>query len=70
MRFIAAHTSIPVPKVYCAFTRHGWIYIMMERIDGDMIARRWVYRSVESKAKSLSQVKQMVQKHAEHPACT
>jgi aminoglycoside phosphotransferase (APT) family kinase protein len=61
MRFIAAHTSIPVPKVFCAFTRHGWTYIVMERIAGDMIARGWIYRSAESKANILSQVKQMIQ---------
>jgi len=24
MRFITAHTSILVPKVFCAFARHGW----------------------------------------------
>jgi hypothetical protein len=60
MRFIAAHTSIPVPKVLCAFTRHSWTYIVMERVDGDMIGRGWVNRSPESKMKILSQVKRMI----------
>jgi hypothetical protein len=33
----------------------------MERIVEDMIGRGWIYRSAESKANILSQVKQMVQ---------
>jgi len=45
MRFIAQNTSIPVPKVYCAFTRKGRIYIAMERINREMLGRRWVERS-------------------------
>jgi aminoglycoside phosphotransferase (APT) family kinase protein len=61
MRFIAQHTSIPVPKVYCAFTRHGWTYILMERIDGQMVGRHWLRRSPESKARILSQLRQFVQ---------
>src|SRR5579871_6280850 len=61
MRFATAHTSISVPKVYCAFTLHGWTYIVMERMAGDMIARGWIYRSAKSKADVLSQVKQMIQ---------
>lgn len=60
MCFIAAHTSIPVPKVLWAFTHHDWAYIVMERVDGDMIASGWVHRSIESKTKILSQVKQMI----------
>ncbi|KAH6664027.1 hypothetical protein B0J14DRAFT_621331 [Halenospora varia] len=27
LQFIARNTSIPVPKVHCAFTRKGWTYI-------------------------------------------
>jgi hypothetical protein len=45
MRFIAQNTSILVPKVYCAFTRKGRIYIAMERINREMLGRRWVERS-------------------------
>ena len=26
MQFIAQHTSIPVPRVYCAFQHKGWTY--------------------------------------------
>ncbi|RAK96310.1 kinase-like protein [Aspergillus ibericus CBS 121593] len=61
MRFIAQNTSIPVPKVHCAFTHRGCSYIVMERIQGDMIGVGWVYRSEESKTKLLTQLKKMVQ---------
>jgi hypothetical protein len=60
MRFIAQNTSIPVPKIYCAFTRKGRTYIAMERINGEMLGRTWVKRSDESKAKILQQLKRMV----------
>lgn len=30
LRFIAKHTSIPVPKVHCAFTHRGKTYILLE----------------------------------------
>jgi fructosamine-3-kinase len=56
MRFISQATSIPVPKVLCAFTHGGSTYIVMERIKGDMIGTRWVYRSEESKTKLLAQL--------------
>ncbi|KAJ5720912.1 kinase-like protein [Penicillium malachiteum] len=60
MRFISQHTSIPVPKVLCAFTRSGWTYIVMERIEGDIIGNGWVKRSEDSKAKLLSQLAEKI----------
>ncbi|KFY72618.1 hypothetical protein V499_07241 [Pseudogymnoascus sp. VKM F-103] len=60
MQFIRQHTSIPVPRIICSFTRKGWTYIVMERIHGDMIGRGWTSRAHESKAKILSQLKVMV----------
>lgn len=61
MRFISQHTSIPVPKVICAFTRRGLTYIVMERIDGDMVGSGWLKRSAESKTKILSHLKELIQ---------
>ncbi len=61
MRFISQHTSIPVPKVICAFTYRGCTYITMERIDGDMLSRGWFNRSAESQTKILSQLSKMIQ---------
>ncbi|OBT87252.1 hypothetical protein VE02_02949 [Pseudogymnoascus sp. 03VT05] len=60
MQFIGQHTSIPVPRIICSSTQNGWTYIVMERIHGDMIGRGWTSRADESKAKILSQLKEMV----------
>ena len=62
MRFIRQHTSIPVPKVYCAFAHRGETYIVMERIGGQMLGQNWVLgRSAEAKARLLGQLKAYVQ---------
>ncbi|KAH3564456.1 hypothetical protein KXV22_007686, partial [Aspergillus fumigatus] len=60
MRFVSQHTSIPAPKVFCAFTRSGRTYIVMERIKGDIIGNGWVKRSENSKAKLLSQLAEKI----------
>lgn len=60
MQFIANHTSIPVAKVYCAFEHKGCKYILMERIQGRILRDDWLGRSEESKAKILTQLKDMV----------
>ncbi|KAL5331421.1 hypothetical protein ACEPPN_000951 [Leptodophora sp. 'Broadleaf-Isolate-01'] len=60
LQFIAQHTSIPVPRVYCSFRHKGWTYIVMERIPGEMVGRGWVSRTVASKAKIHSQLQGMV----------
>lgn len=69
MIFISQHTSLPVPKVYCAFTHSGCTYIVMERIDGEMIGYRWVKRSEDSKTTLLSQLKKMIleMRELQHP---
>lgn len=68
MRFIAQRTSIPVPKVHCAFKRGELTYIVMERIHGDMIGHGWVQRSEESKASILSELKRLVREMRGIPA--
>lgn len=65
MRFISQHTSIPVPKVMCTFTHSGRTYIVMERIQGDIIGNGWVRRSEESKTKLLSQLQTMIREMRE-----
>ncbi|EOA88389.1 hypothetical protein ACJQWK_01450 [Exserohilum turcicum] len=61
MKFIAKHTSIPVPRVYCTFTHRGEAYIVMERIHGKPVGSAWFKRSEESRAKLLDQLKKMVE---------
>ena len=60
IQFIAQNTSIPVPKIYCAFRHKNVTYIVMERIRGHYIGRGWVHRTKESQAKILQQLKDMV----------
>ncbi|KAL4747470.1 hypothetical protein BDW72DRAFT_206426 [Aspergillus terricola var. indicus] len=67
MPFISENTSIPVPKIHCAFIHKGCSYIVMERIKGDMIGAGWVYRSEESKAKLLTQLKMVQEMRAIPP---
>jgi aminoglycoside phosphotransferase len=61
LRFIAKHTSIPVPKVHHAFTYRGETYILMERIRGETVAKRWCSLSNTSKASIFNQLKHMVE---------
>ena len=68
MRFIAQHTSIPVPKIYCAFNRKGITYIVMQRIRGQMATLAWDTLSEESRGKVLLQLKEMVDEMRAIPA--
>ena len=57
MQYIAANTSMPVPKVYCAFQRNGNTYIVMQRIAGSPIGHNWEQRPEESKKRLLGQLR-------------
>lgn len=67
MRFVAQRTSIPVPKVYCSFKHKDITFIVMRRVRGQMLiggpdstAVSWKQRSSESRAKILTQLRDMV----------
>ncbi|KAL8728435.1 MAG: hypothetical protein Q9166_005397 [cf. Caloplaca sp. 2 TL-2023] len=60
IRFIAQHTSMPVPKIYSSFEHKGRVYIVMEFMKGRPLIYGWDSRSDESKAKILKQLKVMV----------
>ncbi|KAI9682366.1 MAG: hypothetical protein M1817_000420 [Caeruleum heppii] len=60
MRFVSQHTSIPVPRVHCAFTHRGWTYIVMERVHGEVVGKGWINRTADSKAKIHAQLKQLI----------
>ena len=57
MQYVAAHASIPVPRISCAFNHQVRSYIVMQRIDGVYVAHNWVWRSKESKASLLGQLR-------------
>ena len=60
LRFIAQHTSIPVPKVYCSFRRKGTTYIVMERIYGRMATIVWNELSDKAREKIMMQLKKLI----------
>lgn len=60
MMYVAKHTSIPVPKVYFAFTHKGFTYIFMERIHGQMAGKGWIGRPQPSKSKVLESLRKMI----------
>lgn len=60
LQFVAEHTSIPVPKVYHAFTCRGKTYILMERIRVDNMQMAWHSLSDASKASLFKQLRQMI----------
>lgn len=61
MKYIAEHTLIPVPKIYCSFLHKKRAYLVMERIQGEELASAWKKLSDESLGKNFLQLKGMVQ---------
>jgi hypothetical protein len=59
MRFVAQHTSVPVPRVHWVFVHKGKTYLVMSKIKGKMAWYGWESRTQQSKAKILSQLRQM-----------
>ncbi|KAL6405501.1 serine/threonine protein kinase [Ilyonectria robusta] len=41
MQLISTNTSIPVPLVHCSFAHNNHAYVVMERIQGDDLAKKW-----------------------------
>lgn len=61
INYVAKHTSIPVPKIYCSFLHKNRAYIIMERIQGDNLAAVWPNLSKESLQNIFSQLKNIIQ---------
>ncbi|KAL2760290.1 hypothetical protein ACRALDRAFT_1078932 [Sodiomyces alcalophilus JCM 7366] len=57
MQFVASNTSIPVPRVYCAFVHNNMAYIVMERIKGKSIALAWKSLSEADMKSILAQLR-------------
>jgi aminoglycoside phosphotransferase len=61
IRFVSENTTVPVPRIYCAFVRKGKTYIVESRIRGHDARWGWIHRSEESKARILHQLRGMVE---------
>ncbi|KAF9773222.1 hypothetical protein IL306_008995 [Fusarium sp. DS 682] len=59
MEFVAANTSIPVPRVHCAFVYKNRAYIAMQRIQGISLAAAWKDLSDAGRAHIFAQLKRM-----------
>lgn len=60
LRYLAEHTSIPVPKVYWAFIYGGQTYTVMSKVKGKMLWENWNERSASSKDKIFRQLKSIL----------
>ncbi|KIW21158.1 hypothetical protein PV08_01738 [Exophiala spinifera] len=60
MQFVSEVTTIPVPRVYCAFEHNGRVYILMERIQGQSLWNGWGQRPPESRTRILDQLRSML----------
>ena len=49
LEYVRNNTSVPVPKVHCAFTRRGCTYIVMDYIPGQTLWLWWQAASAKSK---------------------
>ncbi|KAK3935322.1 aminoglycoside phosphotransferase [Diplogelasinospora grovesii] len=65
LRFIAARTSIPVPRVIFTLAHNAKNYVIMERIDGQTLNEAWNSLSPPSRSKILGQVKAVVEEMRE-----
>ncbi|KAH6621667.1 kinase-like domain-containing protein [Chaetomium sp. MPI-SDFR-AT-0129] len=68
MRFVAEHTSVPVPKIYCAFIHKGSTYTVMSKMNGKMVCQGWRSRSEESKSRIHTQLRRMITEIRSIPA--
>ncbi|KAI1371626.1 kinase-like domain-containing protein [Hypoxylon crocopeplum] len=60
IQFVSRNTSVPVPKIYCAFRHKAITCTVMERIAGTMANNSWGFRSPESKKRILEQLRLIV----------
>lgn len=60
MQFISTNTSIPVPRVHCSFVYNNHAYIVMERIQGSVLAETWMTLSEIDREIVLAQLRRML----------
>lgn len=59
LNFVASHTSIPVPRVHCAFVHDNMAHIVMDRIAGQCLSSAWKSLSQADMRSILSQLQGM-----------
>ena len=61
MQFVAANTSVPVPRVHCAFVYKNQAYIVMERIQGCTLAHAFKTLSEADLKTIFAQLRRMLE---------
>ncbi|WPB04332.1 uncharacterized protein RHO25_008978 [Cercospora beticola] len=61
MLYIAANTSIPVPKVHCAFKSEGKVYLVMEKVRGENMYKAWEQLAESERERLLAQLKELLE---------
>jgi aminoglycoside phosphotransferase len=61
LSFVASKTSIPVPRVHCAFVHNNRAFIVMDRIRGVSLTRAWTTLSDSDRTAIYEQLKVMFQ---------
>lgn len=61
MRFVAKHTSIPVPVVHDFYEKEGAGYLLMSRAEGVMLGKVWDSFTEEKRESIVSQLKGYVE---------
>jgi hypothetical protein len=59
LRFVASKTSIPVPRVHCAFVRKNRAIIVMDRIEGVSFPEAWNTLSIADRDSIFKQLRAM-----------
>lgn len=60
MEFVARHTAVPVPRVYCAFRHKGTAYTVMSRVRGRNAWRAWGALSEAARRNVAAQLRGML----------
>jgi aminoglycoside phosphotransferase len=69
LRLVAEKTSVPVPKVHCAFRKGKLTYIVMEKIEGEEIGKDWATRPANERESLLRELKEYFEqlRNIQHP---
>ncbi|CAA7263959.1 unnamed protein product [Cyclocybe aegerita] len=68
VRFVSAHTSIPLPHIVASSTGFWNHYMLMKRVDGETLEYAWRTLSSEQRSNVLEQLRTMVEQLRSIPA--
>ncbi|KAG6006698.1 hypothetical protein E4U21_006773 [Claviceps maximensis] len=60
MRYVAAHTTVPIPKLFAVHIDDGYIYIEMSYIKGQTLGKAWDSLSTDQRNSISAEIKQHV----------